>query len=60
LPLQYRVRLGRRFDPPQDVREFTAELERYFTRELAVRGAAVAEPLGPAIPAVEEASRLRG
>ena len=35
LPLVFTVRLGRRFDPPQDVRAFTAELERYFARELA-------------------------
>ncbi len=42
LPLSYRVRLGRRFDPPKDVRAFTVELERYFTRELA-SGAAPAE-----------------
>lgn len=33
-PLHYRARLGRRFDPPRDVREFTAELERYFATEL--------------------------
>ena len=34
LPIRYRMRLGRRFDPPTDVREFTAELERYFRSEL--------------------------
>ncbi|MGZ5113669.1 MAG: lysophospholipid acyltransferase family protein [Usitatibacter sp.] len=57
LPLAYRVRLGRRFDPPRDVRAFTAELERYFTRELAARGASLpaAEP-----QPVEDAHRLRG
>ena len=33
-PVRYRARLGRRFAPPQDVRAFTAELERYFTAEL--------------------------
>jgi len=33
--LSYRVRLGRRFEPPSDVRAFTGELERYFARELA-------------------------
>ena len=59
LPLTYRVRLGRRFDPPADVREFTAELERYFARELAARGAQAAAPV-PAIAVVEEVSRLRG
>jgi len=34
LPITYRVRLGRRFAPPSDVREFTAELEDYFRAEL--------------------------
>jgi 1-acyl-sn-glycerol-3-phosphate acyltransferase len=57
LPLAYRVRLGRRFDPPQDVRAFTAELERYFTRELAAR--AVSLPFPESRP-VEDAHRLRG
>jgi 1-acyl-sn-glycerol-3-phosphate acyltransferase len=58
LPLTYAVRLGRRFDPPQDVRAFTAELERYFTRELAARGAPDLSIAGA--PRVEEAQRLRG
>src|SRR5215472_18531255 len=35
LPISYRMRLGRRFDPPDDVRVFTLELERYFRTELA-------------------------
>jgi 1-acyl-sn-glycerol-3-phosphate acyltransferase len=34
LPIRYRVRLGRRFDPPGDARLFMAELERYFAAEL--------------------------
>lgn len=56
-PLAYRVRLGRRFDPPRDVRAFTAELERYFTRELASGPA----PMGAAATAtVEDAHRIRG
>ena len=59
LPLSYRVRLGRRFDPPQDVREFTLELERHFVRELSARGAPVAEPVPGALP-VQGVSRLRG
>jgi 1-acyl-sn-glycerol-3-phosphate acyltransferase len=59
LPLTYRVRLGRRFDPPQDVRAFTAELQRYFARELAAPGVAAAA--GDALPdAFEDAHRLRG
>ncbi|HXC07497.1 MAG TPA: lysophospholipid acyltransferase family protein [Steroidobacteraceae bacterium] len=35
LPVTYKVRLGKRFDPPSDVAAFTAELERYFRKELA-------------------------
>jgi len=34
LPITYRVRLGRRFDPPADVPAFTAELDRYYRQEL--------------------------
>jgi 1-acyl-sn-glycerol-3-phosphate acyltransferase len=46
LPIVYRLRLGRRFDPPEDVRAFTAELERYYRDELS--GALQAEWLGAA------------
>lgn len=35
MPITYRVRLGKRFDPPQDVRLFTMELEAYYAGELA-------------------------
>ncbi len=35
LPISYRVRLGRRFEPPSDVRAFAEELENYFRGELA-------------------------
>jgi 1-acyl-sn-glycerol-3-phosphate acyltransferase len=35
LPITYTLRLGRRFDPPDDVRAFTHELEQYFRSELA-------------------------
>jgi 1-acyl-sn-glycerol-3-phosphate acyltransferase len=35
LPIVYRMRLGRRFEPQQDARALTAELERYFREELA-------------------------
>ena len=59
LPLTYRLHLGRRFDPPRDVRAFTVELERYFKRELAARGA-TAELPSAATPDVEDAQRLRG
>lgn len=34
LPLHCRVRLGRRFEPPTDVRAFTLELETYMRNEL--------------------------
>lgn len=34
MPIAYRVRLGRRFEPPQDVDAFMRELERYFRGEL--------------------------
>ena len=34
MPLIYRVRLGKRFDPPEDSREFIAELEAYYQHEL--------------------------
>ncbi|NMG76070.1 1-acyl-sn-glycerol-3-phosphate acyltransferase [Aromatoleum diolicum] len=35
MPVTYRVRLGKRFDPPASVQPFMAELERYFAAELA-------------------------
>jgi 1-acyl-sn-glycerol-3-phosphate acyltransferase len=34
LPITYRVKLGRRFDPPSDVVAFTAELNGYYRRAL--------------------------
>jgi len=39
MPIHYRVRLGRRFDPPQNTHQFMAELEHYFAHEL-VQGSA--------------------
>jgi len=39
MPIHYRLRLGRRFDPPQHSQRFMAELELYFTHEL-VQGSA--------------------
>jgi 1-acyl-sn-glycerol-3-phosphate acyltransferase len=59
LPLTYRVTLGRRFDPPQDVRAFTAELDRYFRRELAAGSMAAARADSPP-STIEGASRSRG
>jgi 1-acyl-sn-glycerol-3-phosphate acyltransferase len=35
LPITYRARLGKRFDPPVDVPAFTAELDRYYREALA-------------------------
>ena len=35
MPLYYRVRLGRRFEPPADGNRFTRELETHFINELA-------------------------
>ncbi|HQU14644.1 MAG: 1-acyl-sn-glycerol-3-phosphate acyltransferase [Chromatiales bacterium 21-64-14] len=35
LPISYCVRLGRRFDPPQNVRAFVIELEAYFMDAMA-------------------------
>ncbi len=40
LPLCFRVRLGRRFDPPADAAAFAGELEAYFRSELAAAPAA--------------------
>lgn len=34
MPIAYRIRLGRRFDPPEKAGVFTEELERYFIDEL--------------------------
>ena len=44
LPITYRVRLGRRFDPPADVNSFMTALEREYTLQLA--GAPQSEWLG--------------
>ena len=35
LPIVYRVRLGKRFDPPENAAAFTEELARYYRGELA-------------------------
>lgn len=34
-PMEYKLRLGRRFEPPKDVDTFAGELEAYFRDELA-------------------------
>lgn len=43
MPIHFRVRLGRRFDPPQHTQRFMAELEHYFAHEL-VQGSAFYPP----------------
>jgi 1-acyl-sn-glycerol-3-phosphate acyltransferase len=35
VPLSFRIRLGRRFEPPADTRAFVTELDRYFRQALA-------------------------
>lgn len=35
MPIVYRVRLGKRFDPPRHTGHFSSELEQYFLNELA-------------------------
>jgi 1-acyl-sn-glycerol-3-phosphate acyltransferase len=40
LPITCRVRLGRRFDPPEDVEAFMQELDRYYRCELQASAAA--------------------
>jgi len=42
MPIHYRVRLGRRFDPPQNTKQFMTELEHYFAHEL-VQGSAFSQ-----------------
>ena len=49
LPIAWRVRLGRRFDPPDDVRAFAPMLERYFIDELTVVTQAPAAAAKPAL-----------
>lgn len=56
LPIHYRARLGRRFDPPQQTRRFMAELEHYFAHEL-VQGSAF-HPAGSLPAQIDHASRL--
>lgn len=49
MPIHYRIRLGRRFDPPRNVAAFVAELEQYFQDELSPR-ADLDPPLADASP----------
>lgn len=43
MPISYRVRLGRRFDPPSNTQRFMVELHDYFANEL-VQGSAFYPP----------------
>ncbi len=57
LPMTYRVRLGRRFEPPADSTAFVTELEQYFRQELdgaAVPQAPVSQPQPEPVPAPVE------
>ena len=46
MPITYRVRLGKRFDPPENTAQFTSDLQQYFQSELAHAQL----PLFPALP----------
>jgi len=50
LPLQFRIRLGRRFPPPTDVSAFTSELESYFREALGSNSASSAANEIPQMP----------
>ncbi|HSH98746.1 MAG: lysophospholipid acyltransferase family protein [Methylophilaceae bacterium] len=54
LPLHYRVRLGKRFDPPENTQRFMAELEHYFAHEL-IKDSAF-HPAGSLSPSTNYAS----
>lgn len=43
MPMHFRLRLGQRFEPPRDAKQFMAELEHYFAHDL-VRGSAFYAP----------------
>ncbi|MDQ6621320.1 MAG: 1-acyl-sn-glycerol-3-phosphate acyltransferase [Pseudomonadota bacterium] len=58
-PMHFRVRLGRRFDPPKDVRAFTGQLERYFRAELTAPAGALLTDREPGCPA-QDAAQFRG
>ncbi|MEP6702675.1 MAG: lysophospholipid acyltransferase family protein [Betaproteobacteria bacterium] len=61
MPITYRIRLGRQFEPPEDVRAFTAELEQYYAAELAtstvIRGNEAAASARPSAVAANLANR---
>lgn len=47
LPLRFRIRLGRRFEAPAHIRNFTGELEDYFRREMSTSADGPAPPGNP-------------
>lgn len=47
LPMTYRIRLGRRFDPPANSTAFVAELQDYFMQELGAPAAVTARTAAP-------------
>lgn len=53
LPLHFRVRLGRRFDPPQQTHAFMAELEHYFSHDLVQGSAFYPANKLPPVPAAK-------
>lgn len=50
MPVSYRIRLGRRFDPPKNVAAFAQELEQYFRAELAAAPLADRPSAGASVP----------
>ncbi|HZW12970.1 MAG TPA: lysophospholipid acyltransferase family protein [Noviherbaspirillum sp.] len=63
MPMSYRIRLGRRFDAPEDSGAFVAELEQYFRQELGEQAAgtpasapAAASPASPSSAASSPAA----
>ena len=50
LPIRYRVRLGRRFDPPRNAQDFVQELDAYFREALGGAADAPALPDPPPRP----------
>ncbi len=37
MPVRYKIRLGKRFDPPENTHQFMTELEDYFIQTLNLR-----------------------
>lgn len=52
MPVHYRIRLGRRFDPASDPHAFTRELQAYFAQELRATPRGNASGLPPGAAAV--------